>query len=136
MMDEADSISKLAELPDQTSLYSVVNDAQLNAHKAEAVSHSIDRALSHALHMPSGGQEVASAREEILGGAQARLEKAAIVADVDPDSLTIQQEVFDEQTQALVDRVNTLYGELAKWTVSWGVSHRVQQDVSQILKGQ
>ncbi len=136
MSDGISAVSGLAEGPMQVRLDAIVSDQEMNAHKSEAVSHSVDRALSKALHLPGAAPEVTAAREEVLNGGKARLEKAAILTEIDPSALSTEQAEMDKQMDVIVDRVKKLYGELTTWQVAWGISHRVQQDTSQLLKGQ
>lgn len=137
MSSEILEISGVVDSPANVGLDAVVSEQQMNAHKVDAVSHSMDRALSQALHSKPGAvSDVSAVREEVMGGGEARLEKAAILADIDPSSVSVDKSELDKQMDSMVDRVRTLYGDLATWHVAWGVSHRVQQDTSQLLKGQ
>ncbi len=136
MSYEIAGIPDVADAPVSIELNTLVNDQQMNEHKTDAVSHSVDRALSYALDAPGKDAEVMEAREEILKGGKARLEKAAIVMDVEPDTVSVHAKHLETQMDELTDRVRELYMELATWNVAWAVSRRVQQDMSHLLKGQ
>jgi hypothetical protein len=45
-------------------------------------------------------------------------------------------DVTDDPMNKAAERIKSLYMELTEYSVAWKVGHKVQQDISHILRGQ
>jgi hypothetical protein len=107
--------------------------------RAENLSSLAEQALSQAVSRPNAATPMDAARNELLGpasgefadlkaGLVSEVERPGVAQDVDPDASS-------ELQQTTEDRVQSLYYDLTNYQIAWKIAQRMQQDITQLMRG-
>jgi hypothetical protein len=100
--------------------------AQRAIAKAIDVPHPAGPVAAQRLDLQGAATEIANRKSDLMAPS------ARVGATAEPTPTTATDEAFDRVS----GRIRTLYLDLTEYHVAWKVGHKVQQDISQILKGQ
>ncbi len=142
MSDMEASVGNATINDGQRSVVSLQDVAELNqAERVQASSFSqlAERALATAVQRPNTQDPSENMRQELVDPSKGAvgIEKSGIVtgADMpaDPSGTSSTNDVSPQQ--AIEGRVMDLYVDLTNYQIAWKIAQRMQQDISQLLRG-
>lgn len=122
-LDEAMGQAR-SEAAQQSNFADIASRAVGQATTRPAVQNDFMQAERDALSGPGSGA-VGDAKQQVL-------------SDVERPGAAKRDDNVDgaDQGEQLEDRVRSLYLELTNYQVAWKIAQRIQQDTSQLLRGQ
>lgn len=119
----------------QMSLRALSSDASQEVIASGNLSTAMEGAMSGILKMPGAQTEALSFKDQLVGttGDDVSRAKTDMVSDATSPGTT--SPVQDGQ-EALAARYEKLYTDMTVFQVAWSIARRVQQDTSQLLRGQ
>jgi len=125
-------------------LQDVASTTDLASIQRELVQDMAQRAIARAIEEPVPAGSVAPRHAELTASsgnpvAEAKSDLMSTIArpgtetGVGPSSAA---EPAEDPMEKVTERIKGLYVELTEYHVAWKVGHKVQQDISQILRGQ
>lgn len=136
MATETDAISGISSSLRTVDMQSVMTDAESHASEIKAASVSFERAMGRALVAPGEGSSADRESAELSYGGVVGLEKAEMLAKLDPESIRPDKTAADKEMDAIVERVKVMYSDFANWQVTWSMTTSLQKDLGHLLKGQ
>jgi hypothetical protein len=82
----------------------------------------------HAELTASAGNPVAELKNDLMSG--------IVRPGTEPAAKPDGAEITDDPMTRTAERIKSLYMQLTEYSVAWKLGHKVQQDISQILRGQ
>jgi hypothetical protein len=110
-------------------------DAVRQSHFMEMLHGAIETAASR----PSFGDEIGQQRSGLTEGTSGRVgaEKLDFVSSVERPGATPRAEAPEaSSSDHLEERMMSMYSDLTNYQIAWKIAQRIQQDVSQLMKGQ
>ncbi|MEM7526954.1 MAG: hypothetical protein AAF416_04660 [Pseudomonadota bacterium] len=98
---------------------------------ADNLNFAAESAMSGILTLPGAALDMTTVKDELTGGAGDDVSRAKT-------ELLANPEVESDQNgqDALMARYEKLYSEMTVFQVAWSIARRLQQDTSQLLRGQ
>ena len=117
------------------SLQELSADAAQNVMAADNLSTAMEGAMSGILTMPGAQVETLSFKDSLTGATGDEVTRAKTDLVSDTADATGANPAQDGQ-DALAARYEKLYTDMTVFQVAWSIARRVQQDTSQLLRGQ
>ncbi len=142
MSDMVASVGNASINNGQQTVISLQDAAEFNqAERAQASSFSqlAERALATAVQRPNTQNIAENNRQELVDPAKGAvgIEKSEIVTGADMSTNPSGEPMADDASlqQAIEGRVMDLYVDLTNYQIAWKIAQRMQQDISQLLRG-
>lgn len=107
--------------------------------RAQNLSSLAEEALSQAVSRPNSETSMDAARSDLVGPASGDYAdiKEGLVSDVDRPGATTQTDINEtDNVQAMTEeRVQALYYDLTNYQIAWKIAQRMQQDITQLMRG-
>jgi len=121
------------------SLQDVADFNQAEQARAASFSQLAERALATAVQRPNTQNLSENIRQELVDPSRGAvgIEKSAIIAGADMSASASAAPGTGDASlqQAIEGRVMDLYVDLTNYQIAWKIAQRMQQDISQLLRG-
>jgi hypothetical protein len=116
----------------------VIDQVESDAFRLEAATRALESGLQRALTLPLQDPKDSKAVEEFAAKTPGEISasKEAFVSDPQGSDAAASKADPEARLNDSIDRIKTIYMELANWHLAWGIAHKAQQDTSHILRGQ
>jgi hypothetical protein len=119
----------------RTELSTLASEGIQEVIAAGNLSVALEGAMSGVLTMPGTGGEVLSFKDHLMGAPSDEITREK-VGMMSGESGATPADQKQEQQDALLARYEQLYTDMTVFQVAWSIARRVQQDTSQLLRGQ
>lgn len=122
-------------MPVQVDLAGLAAGSSAEAIAAGNLSTAMEGTMSGITKMPGGGAETTTFKSNVTGDAPGEVsqEKIGMVSDTKAEG---GSDTAQDQMAPLMERYEKLYTDMTVFQVAWSIARRVQQDTSQLLRGQ
>ncbi len=119
----------------QANLTDLASDAAKEVIAAGNLSDAMEGAMSGILEMPGRDVETLNFKDTLTGAADDNVtrEKTGLMSESAADG---KAESAEDSLEPLMARYEKLYADMTVFQVAWSIARRVQQDTSQLLRGQ
>jgi hypothetical protein len=146
MVDVVSCVASIGKACSNTDvmLHDVVNVADSGVVQQDLFKDIAQRAISQGIDIPLSGGPVVPRHADLTGGAGnavATLKSDLVSTSARPgtepgNSAQSPTTATEDQFSMVSSRIKALYAELTEYQTAWKVTHKVQQDITTLLKGQ
>ena len=121
----------------QIAMDQLIGEAQAEMTKAADFSQLVEDAIGKAVERPHTEDAIGDEARHLTSAAEGVVgtEKVALLSDVARPGATPKPETTETVQQQTEARVKELYVDLTNYQVAWKIAQRIQQDITQLMRG-
>ncbi len=137
LIEEIGPTAGVGQVTRNMQLDQIVGDENANATKAAEFATLMEDAISKAVERPYTEDAIGHEARHLTsqGEGIVATEKVALVSDVERPGATPKAESSDTVQEQTEERVRELYVDLTNYQVAWKIAQRIQQDITQLMRG-
>jgi hypothetical protein len=138
MVTTVEDIQALGPSTEVKPFSDVIDQVQNDAFRLEAATRALESGLQRALTLPLQDPKDSKAVEEFSAKKPGEISasKEEFVSDPQGSDAAASKADPEARLNESIQRIKTIYMELASWQLAWGIAHKTQQDTNHILRGQ
>ncbi len=138
--EAVEAIGDTGQRPSQTlEMQKLTAETQIQEVQGANFSRMAEQALARAVERPHSESTMSLARSDLSNSGSGLVGQAkdGIVSDVTRPGVPEKVSADDSEVTATQqeDRIKTLYLDLTNYQIAWKIAQRLQQDVTQLMKG-